>query len=105
MNNAIPEGPAYFHVLIERLSKSAVHVTSHADAGIVHQLDQFFIVFGGPEARAMEMEVESWELGGSNICPGQFHQRLGHGRSLGRGVKTRMRGELWILRVRDARLT
>jgi hypothetical protein len=48
MNNAIPEGLAYFDVLIECLSKSAVHVTNHADAGIVHQLDQFFIVFGGP---------------------------------------------------------
>src|SRR5262249_8294419 len=65
MNNAIPEGLAYFHVLIEGFSESAVHIANHADAGIVHQLDQFFIVFGGLESRAMEMEIENRILGGS----------------------------------------
>ena len=80
MNDAVAEGLARQHVLVERLAKAAVHVADDADARLVHHLDHLLVVVGGSELAAMQMEVNGRVFGAGDAGPRKLHQRLGHRR-------------------------
>src|SRR5262249_10069069 len=43
MDDAVAVGLADLHILVEGLAEAAVHVADHAEAGLVHELDELLV--------------------------------------------------------------